>query len=490
MDETLSSIEGLIQDSIVHIYNYSIAYDHVRPWKVVEEFSSTSTGFCVLIDGVKYILTNAHCLASSVLLQIQPYGSAIKYTAKIRYVMPSCDLGLVEVKDPHFWSLLKPVKFNSDLPAILQTVYVVGYPMDGTNISFTQGVISRIITTNYMSHGYLENIAIQIDAAINSGNSGGPVIDHLGQVVGVAFQSHIGTENMGEIIPIYVYDRLFLTHFRKYGQQLQTNINIEPCELNINYQTMDNPDLRKYYQMSDDQTGILVTYIPTLSNLIDLIQINDIIMAIDDINIESNGTVLLPENKKVYLDFNYLITNYAPDQECQLTIFRNGQISKINLKPKPQIKNLKGTLYKSDNQYLIIGGIVFIVPNLKYTVQLKGKLPCNISTALYYSDPKHIDSEIIVASCILPCEANIGYVFSDFDSMLLLNFNDQKIRNLKHLAELYDNNQNHYIKLEFSDVYQKDKYILIMSNSKVIDTKSQLLKNNMIGADRSENLFC
>lgn len=65
----------------------------------------------------------------------------------------------------------------------------------GDSISVTQGVVSRVVLRRY-SHSSTELLKIQIDAAINSGNSGGPVI--MGnKVVGVAFESRCCSELIG-----------------------------------------------------------------------------------------------------------------------------------------------------------------------------------------------------------------------------------------------------------------------------------------------------
>ena len=55
-------------------------------------------------------------------------------------------------------------------------------------MSVTSGVVSRIEVTSYV-HGAAELLGIQIDAAINSGNSGGPAFNNQGECVGIAFQS-------------------------------------------------------------------------------------------------------------------------------------------------------------------------------------------------------------------------------------------------------------------------------------------------------------
>lgn len=74
----------------------------------------------------------------------------------------------------------------------------VGYPIGGESLSVTAGVVSRIELQEYAQGGETL-LAIQIDAAINSGNSGGPVINENDQLVGVAFQSlaTLDSENIG-----------------------------------------------------------------------------------------------------------------------------------------------------------------------------------------------------------------------------------------------------------------------------------------------------
>lgn len=78
------------------------------------------------------------------------------------------------------------------LPLLHQRVIVVGYPVGGDSVSVTAGVVSRIDFGSY-SHSTRDLCFIQIDAAINSGNSGGPAF-HNGKVVGIAFQTLLEAE--------------------------------------------------------------------------------------------------------------------------------------------------------------------------------------------------------------------------------------------------------------------------------------------------------
>jgi S1-C subfamily serine protease len=82
-----------------------------------------------------------------------------------------------------------------------EKVYVLGFPVGGNDLSITEGVVSRVEVQSY-SHSHARALAVTVDAAINSGNSGGPVLSQLtGGLVGVAFQGYAGSsvENQGHM---------------------------------------------------------------------------------------------------------------------------------------------------------------------------------------------------------------------------------------------------------------------------------------------------
>lgn len=121
---------------------------------------------------------------------------------------------------------------------------VVGYPIGGDTISVTSGVVSRIEVTSY-AHGSSELLGVQIDAAINAGNSGGPAFNEAGHCVGIAFQSlkNEDAENIGYVIPTPVINH-FITDFERTGGYTGFPI------LGIEWQKMENPQLRKALGMT------------------------------------------------------------------------------------------------------------------------------------------------------------------------------------------------------------------------------------------------
>lgn len=92
---------------------------------------------------------------------------------------------------------MTPLEFGP-LPHLQDSVAVIGYPIGGDTISVTAGVVSRIEVTDY-THGSTDLLAIQIDAAINGGNSGGPVFNAAGECCGIAFQVRQGLGLASEV---------------------------------------------------------------------------------------------------------------------------------------------------------------------------------------------------------------------------------------------------------------------------------------------------
>ena len=138
------------------------------------------------------------------------------------------------------------------LPSLQSPVTVAGYPIGGVAISVTQGVVSRIEVTAY-SHGSSELLGLQIDAAINSGNSGGPAFNSKGECVGVAFQSlkHDDAENIGYVIPTPVIVH-FITDYDRKGKYTGFPT------LGLEWQKLENPNMRKYLNMKNAQHGVFV----------------------------------------------------------------------------------------------------------------------------------------------------------------------------------------------------------------------------------------
>lgn len=161
----------------------------------------SGSGFIISADG--YIVTNYHVIEYAV-QQNSPITVMLhdgtKYTATIVGTEQANDIAVLKIEATG----LTPAVFgNSDSLHVGDTVYAVGNPLGELEFSMSTGHVSaldRVITTQDS-----ESINMfQIDAAVNPGNSGGPVYNSLGQVVGVvtAKYSSSGVEGLGFAIPV------------------------------------------------------------------------------------------------------------------------------------------------------------------------------------------------------------------------------------------------------------------------------------------------
>ncbi len=145
-----------------------------------QEDGSLGTGVVIMEDGT--ILTNYHVIAGSDRVEVVFYDGT-KADAKVVAVHPHNDL-----------AILKPEKLPDDLlPATLGSsaqlkygadVVAVGFPF-GIGPSVTAGVVSGLRREFTGENGAQLRNLIQFDAAINQGNSGGPLINSAGEVVGI-----------------------------------------------------------------------------------------------------------------------------------------------------------------------------------------------------------------------------------------------------------------------------------------------------------------
>jgi serine protease Do len=198
-NEAAAAIYELAKQQVVGI-NTTIDYGY-NFFGQPSTASVTGSGVIISEDG--YILTNYHVVEDAKKgdfpVEVMLYDET-SYEAEIVGYDEDNDIALLKIDAVG----LSPAQLgNSDDLTVGQTVYAVGNPLGELSYSITGGMVSatdRTITTE-------SNVAVnmfQIDAAVNSGNSGGPVYNAAGQVVGIvtAKYSAAGVEGIGFAIPI------------------------------------------------------------------------------------------------------------------------------------------------------------------------------------------------------------------------------------------------------------------------------------------------
>jgi putative serine protease PepD len=145
----------------------------------------SGTGF--LVDSNGTIVTNAHVVGDNKQVQVRFDDKGDYHDAQVLSVDASTDLAAVKV-DPSDVQGIRPLELaDSDSAKVGDSVVAIGYPL-GLDRTATAGIVSGLERKIESPNGFSIDKVIQTDAAVNPGNSGGPLLNAKGQVIGVNSQ--------------------------------------------------------------------------------------------------------------------------------------------------------------------------------------------------------------------------------------------------------------------------------------------------------------
>ena len=170
-----------IRDAVVKIHTTRRPPDFLRPWTKASPQKVSGSG--AVIAG-NMILTNAHVVSYQSSVYVQAHQSSKRKKAKVLGVSPEMDLAVLTIEDDSFFEDRPALELTNEIPKLKDVVNVYGYPIGGEQISITEGIVSRIESVSYALDGF--GLRIQVDAALNPGNSGGPAITD-GKILGLVF---------------------------------------------------------------------------------------------------------------------------------------------------------------------------------------------------------------------------------------------------------------------------------------------------------------
>jgi serine protease Do len=147
------------------------------------EETQEGLGSGVLISKENHVLTAAHVVAGADRIQVKTLDDQLR-EAELLFSEAGADIALLRLIEPDS-NLAFAVLGDSDVLAVGQATYVIGSPY-GLEHSFSIGNISAFREFDRLYDGSIIVEFIQTDAAINSGNSGGPVFNSKGEVIGIA----------------------------------------------------------------------------------------------------------------------------------------------------------------------------------------------------------------------------------------------------------------------------------------------------------------
>ena len=305
---SIADVVSKVSDSVVSIVTSTTGRDY---YGRTYESGAAGTGVIVSSDG--YILTNKHVAGDAKTITVVLHDGTTYNNARLVVVDPLNDIAFIKIDDV---SDLKAASLgDSKTITAGQQVVAIGNALGQYQNSVTSGIISgtgRSLTATDGSGTMSERLSdmIQTDAAINSGNSGGPLINAAGEVIGINTATSASGENVGFAIPIASVKGM-LSQLVEGGKAERAYVGVYSVDITPDYAKENNLPVTTgtYIYSSQAYSAILSGSPAAKAGLHD----KDIITAVNGVKIGAAGSL------------STLIGEYKPGDIVSLTVIRDGK---------------------------------------------------------------------------------------------------------------------------------------------------------------------
>ena len=388
-----------VMPSIFKIHAVTYRYDYQQPWQAGGSSAGSGSAFYI---GDGMLLTCGHVVADAISLELQPHGSSTRYPAHVRYMAYDADLAILELEDPSVLEGLLPLELADDSTELGDEVFAIGFPMGGTRLSLTRGIVSRMDHAVYVFSGADERLVMQIDAAINPGNSGGPVVNRDNRVVGVAFQGITRGQGLGFAVPTPVI-RHFLTDVQNPPYHGAPKLHLQTFELR-------NPTLRDALGLETPGNGVIISAVSPFCVSRDYLKPGDVLLSIEGIPVQQDGSIFMDNNSLPFLE---ALERKQWGEMLTFEVMRDGQEHDITfaLKPEPTPFIFR-RIYDRPPEYLMTGGLSFVPISRNQIMTLGSESSEQLIPVFYYFQRALFDhdlvnhKQLITLASILPHPVN------------------------------------------------------------------------------------
>ena len=462
-----------IATGVVKVFSTVRYPDPYKPWAKEAPADVTASG--IVIEG-KRILTNAHVVLYASQVQVQASRAGDKLSARVEAIAPAIDLAVLKLDDESFFVSHHPLPRASTLPAIKDTVLAYGFPTGGDSLSITKGIVSRMEFSPYSAFAF--GLRIQVDAAVNPGNSGGAAVAG-DKVIGLVF-SYLGqAENIGYIIPCEEIE-LFLEDIADGRYDGKPAIYDE-------LQTLENDALRSFLKLDASVEGIVVHAVDSREPGYPLEEW-DVITKIGDTLVDDQGMIQL--SSQVRVRFAYLIQKLAKNGKVPLTIVRGGKEMRVELPVAARRPTLIQELQGAYPSYFIYGPLVFSTATVQFFQGLQA-MGNNLTTSVKFItspllkrplDKRAFEGEslVVVSSPFFPHRLAKGY--GNPMLSVVRSVDGTPIRNLAHLVEVLRDAKDEFAVFEFDGVGNEG---LVFRRSEMLAATDEILNDNGVRSQGS-----
>lgn len=314
IEGSIADVADKVSPSVVSIIT------SIKQRTIFGTYDSGAAGTGVIVSGDGYILTNKHVISGASKINVVLDDGTSYEDVKLVATDPLNDIAFLKIEGA---SNLPAVKLgNSKTIKVGQQVIAIGNALGQYQNTVTSGIISglgRSITASDDSTSESEqlNDMIQTDTAINHGNSGGPLVNAAGEVIGIntATADSSSVENMGFAIPISSVKGM-LSQLIEKGSAKRAYIGVYGVEITAELAKNYNlPVSNGAYLYSSKYSAVISGSPAEKAGLKD----KDIIVAINGAKVGVNGSM------------SNLIGEYKPGDTVQLTVIRGEDEKAVNV---------------------------------------------------------------------------------------------------------------------------------------------------------------
>jgi S1-C subfamily serine protease len=468
--EAAVTVDPALRKSVIKIAVKQEMRDPSTPWKreSPEDFGGSGV---VIAPG--RVLTNAHVVEQTSEIMLETDQTALPVQAELLAIDRTRDLALLEVKDEAFNRDHPPIPLFEGLPKEGSRVTVMGFPMGGDALSTTSGVISRIEWAE-IGQGGEDGMRVQVDAAINFGNSGGPAFVD-GKVAGLAFSGLMGSaDNISYLLATEEIVR-FLDEAAAGRVDGNTVLNLE-------VQTLENPALRAKLGASGDVAGVVV-----IDQKGGPLQAWDIIVKINGQAVDNKGQVTIEGDRKVAMDC--VVGRFVPTAEKPnhvVEILREGKPMTFELPAYTRANRVIRDYADGNYPYLVYGPLVFS-PLHRDLLSSAGRWMIFRQSPItpYIFDDRPSDGREFVSVVCPLLSSPVARGYEVMPGQSVKSVNGKTFKNFREFVQLLRDTKDEFVVFEFNELGTER---IVLRTAEIEEATEKLLDSNGIRRQCSKDV--
>ncbi|WP_165066976.1 S1C family serine protease [Paludisphaera rhizosphaerae] len=464
------ALAGPPEESVVRVFATLRLPNPIRPWARQNAIETSGTG--VVLDD-HTILTNAHVVSYATRVSVQSAKGGDRFEAKVVTSGPDIDLATLLLEDETFFKSAPAMPRAAVRPAPNAAVAVYGFPVGGTGMAVTRGVVSRIDFGDYPSGEF--GMRIQIDAAVNPGSSGGPaLVDD--KMIGLTFGQLGMAENVGYVVPNEEID--------SYLADMKDGRYDGKPGIFDRFQTIENEALRAKLGLDRSVRGVMVRKPWRTTDDYPLREF-DVITQVGGSAIDNEG---FADVDGIRLPFDAVVPRLAAAGPVAAKLIRNGKTIDGVLPVSSEDVGLLKSYRGRQPSFFVHGPLVFS-PVYADAVPIYAKAnplamlgsPIISRRGDFVAFPG--EELVIVTAPMMQHKLTRGY--DEHFGQIIRDVDGHPVRNLLHLVELLRDAQGEYVTLRFDGDLIAET--MVFPRKALDDSTAELMEDNGIPRRGSED---